>query len=85
MKKVDLSSIIDSNLENTNISDLAKQNILTHLKQHKKYEEIKKKKLLLAYEIRKSRCTFRFDDISPCLTAKMGTGGNNVPIFVQEM
>jgi DNA (cytosine-5)-methyltransferase 1 len=84
-EKVDLSSIIDTNLENTNISDLAKQNILTHLKQHKKYEEIKEKEFLLAYEIRKSRCTFRFDDISPCLTAKMGTGGNNVPIFVQEM
>ena len=84
-KKIDLSNIIDTNLENTEISDLAKQNILTHLKQHKKYDEIKKKKLLLAYEIRKSRCTFRFDDISPCFTAKMGTGGNNVPIFVQEM
>jgi len=84
-KKIDLSYIIDTNQENTEISDLAKQNILTHLKQHKQYEEIKDKKLLLAYEIRKSRCTFRFDDISPCLTAKMGTGGNNVPIFVQEM
>jgi len=84
-EKIDLSSIIDKKLENTEISELAKENILTHLKQHKKYEEIKDKKLLLAYEIRKSRCTFRFDDISPCLTAKMGTGGNNVPIFIQEM
>ncbi|HHS92242.1 MAG TPA: DNA cytosine methyltransferase [Campylobacterales bacterium] len=84
-EKIDLSSIIDKKLENTEISELAKENILLHLRQHKKYEEIKEKKLLLAYEIRKSRCTFRFDDISPCLTAKMGTGGNNVPIFVQEM
>ena len=53
--------------------------------EHKYYEQIKDKPLLLSYEIRKSRAAFRFDDISPCLTAKMGTGGNNVPIFVNEM
>ena len=40
---------------------------------------------LLAYEIRPSRCSFRFDGYSPCLTAKMGTGGNNVPVIVQQM
>ncbi|MBU1667018.1 DNA cytosine methyltransferase [bacterium] len=82
---MDLSTVLDTKLEGTEISEIAKFNIETHLKQHRKYEEIKKNKLLLAYEIRKSRCSFRFDNISPTLTAKMGTGGNNVPIFVHEM
>lgn len=39
---------------------------------------------LIAYEVRASRCSFRNDGISPCLTAKMGTGGNNVPILVSQ-
>jgi len=39
---------------------------------------------LLAYEVRKSRSTFRFDNLSPTLTAKMGTGGNNVPVLVNQ-
>ena len=84
-KQIDLSSIRDTNLENTSISDLAKSHIQNHLKNHKKYHEIRNNELLLAYEIRKSRCAFRFDNISPCLTAKMGTGGNNIPIFVNEL
>lgn len=41
--------------------------------------------MLIANEVRKSRCSFRCDGISPCLTAKMGTGGNNVPIIVSKM
>jgi len=84
-KKIDLSTIRESNLEGTDISALAKAHIKTHLKNHKMYHEIKNNPLLLSYEIRKSRASFRFDNISPCLTAKMGTGGNNVPIFVNEM
>lgn len=39
---------------------------------------------LIAYEVRASRCSFRNDGISPCLTAKMGTGGNNIPILVSQ-
>ena len=84
-KEVDLSSILESNPKDTDISELAKFNVINNLKNHKRYEEIKNKPLLLAYEIRKSRCTFRFDAIAPTLTAKMGTGGNNVPILVQKM
>ena len=38
----------------------------------------------LAYEIRPSRCQFATKGISPCLTAKMGTGGNNVPVVVSQ-
>jgi len=84
-KTVNLSHIRETNLEGTAISELAKSHIQTHLKKHKHYEIIQNNPLLLSYEIRKSRASFRFDNISPCLTAKMGTGGNNVPIFVNEM
>jgi DNA (cytosine-5)-methyltransferase 1 len=84
-KKVDLNDILDNNPIGSEISDTAKFNVHNNLKQHKKYNEIKGHKLLLAYEIRKSRCTFRYDNLSPTLTAKMGTGGNNVPVLVNQM
>jgi DNA (cytosine-5)-methyltransferase 1 len=83
--RVDLSSILDSDLKGSEISETAKFNVLNNLQNHKKYNEIKDNPLLLAYEIRKSRTTFRYDSIAPTLTAKMGTGGNNVPVLVKQM
>ncbi|MDQ7084215.1 MAG: DNA (cytosine-5-)-methyltransferase [Sulfurovum sp.] len=83
--KSDLNDILDSDLSGSQISDIAKYNVINNLKNHKKYNEIKDNPLLLAYEIRKSRCTFRYDSLSPTLTAKMGTGGNNVPVLVNQM
>jgi len=82
MKSTNLMDIIDQNIRNNSISPTLKGNIDFHLKSHQKYHEIKDLKYLLAYEVRKSRSTFRFDNLSPTLTAKMGTGGNNVPIIV---
>ncbi len=38
----------------------------------------------LAYDIRPSRCHFVKGDVSNCLTAKMGTGGNNVPVVISQ-
>ncbi len=67
------------------VSDTCKKNILTFLpkfQENKRYDE---NNLLIANEIRPSRCNFRCDGISPCLTAKMGTGGNNVPVYVEQM
>lgn len=61
------------------ISDICKYNIQQHIDKIKE----KKSKYTLAYEIRPSRCQFKTDGISPCLTAKMGTGGNNVPVVVE--
>ncbi len=83
--RVDLSNILDTNLKGSEISETAKFNVLNNLQNHKKYNEIKDNPLLLAYEIRKSRTTFRYDSIAPTLTAKMGTGGNNVPVLVNQM
>ncbi len=61
------------------ISNICKSNIQKHIDKIKD----KKSKYTLAYEIRPSRCQFKSDGISPCLTAKMGTGGNNVPVVVE--
>lgn len=83
-KEKKLTEIIDYSLERNTISPILENNIETHLKNHKKYLEIKDLEYLLAYEVRKSRSTFRFDNKSPTLTAKMGTGGNNVPILVNQ-
>ena len=82
MKTINLVDIIDQNIQSNSISKTLKENIDFHLKSHRKYNEIKNLKHLLAYEVRKSRSTFRFDNLSPTLTAKMGTGGNNVPVIV---
>ena len=85
LDKIDLTSILSVDIRGSEISEIAKFNIINNLKNHKKYDEIKDYKLLLAYEIRKSKTTFRFDSLSPTLTAKMGTGGNNVPVLVNQM
>ncbi len=66
------------------VSSICEGNINTHLPDYKKKKNVNSN-IILANEIRKSRCNFRSDGISPCLTAKMGTGGNNVPVYVQEM
>ena len=66
------------------ISKLSKGYIDKHLRKHKNYNKIKNLNYLVANEVRKSRCHFRFDNISPCLTTKMGTGGNNVPYLVNQ-
>ncbi len=83
-KEKKLTEVIDYSLESNKISPILENNIETHLKNHKKYSEVKDLEYLLAYEVRKSRSTFRFDNLSPTLTAKMGTGGNNVPVLVNQ-
>lgn len=77
-----LLDILDDKPVIKQISSLSKTYIREYLKKHKKYNEIKDYKYLIAYEIRKSRVSFRYDNKSPCLTTKMGTGGNNVPYLV---
>ena len=61
------------------ISNICENNIQKHIDKVKE----KKSKYTLAYEIRPSRCQFKTAGVSPCLTAKMGTGGNNVPVVVE--
>lgn len=66
------------------ISKIARNNIQKFLPKFMKSKRYNKDNILIANEIRKSRCQFRSDGISPCLTAKMGTGGNNVPVVVSQ-
>ena len=62
------------------VSSTCKKNI----KQGLVRKHIVPHKTTLAYEIRASRCQFANEGVSPCLTAKMGTGGNNVPVIVSQ-
>lgn len=69
--------IMNDNTEALKISNIAKRNIKLNL-------EKKPGEWLIANEIRPSRCSFSNGEISPCLTAKMGTGGNNVPVVINQ-
>ncbi|TCT15503.1 DNA (cytosine-5)-methyltransferase 1 [Natranaerovirga pectinivora] len=73
--------------ERYNITEIAQFNINNFLAEYlvsKRYNA-SQGNIILANEIRASRCNFRSDGISPCLTAKMGTGGNNVPVYIKQM
>lgn len=77
-----LKEIIQQNIsdEKYQISETCKRNIDIF---------IEKKKIAitpktLAYDIRPSRCHFISGDVSNCLTAKMGTGGNNVAVVISQ-
>ena len=78
------NELLEKNPVGYEVSDIAKQHLESHFNdylQHKKYD---KNYPIFATEIRPSRCSWRNDGISPCLTAKMGTGGNNVPVIFPE-
>lgn len=85
--KISLKYKVEDILESEDISgyditETSKLNINKHLSKHtSKFEE---NRIIIANEIRPSRCNFRSDGISPCLTAKMGTGGNNIPVVINK-
>lgn len=81
---VNAYDILESNVKNHGISDIAKQHLKVHYTNYKNKKSINENYPLFATEIRPSRCSMRNDGCSPCLTAKMGTGGNNVPVVVNE-
>lgn len=69
------------NDEKYKVSSICTRNINHFIKE----KNIKVDDVTLAYEIRPSKCQFKQDGTSPCLTAKMGTGGNNIPVLVSKM
>jgi DNA (cytosine-5)-methyltransferase 1 len=83
-KQTLLKTILETNVKKHEISDIAQEHIMNHYNKLIKRKKINKKVTLIATEVRPSRCVFRNDGLSPCLTAKMGTGGNNVPIILKE-
>ncbi len=79
--KIKLKDIISKNTQNDyKITEKCEKNILKFAK----IKNIDIKEDTLAYEVRASRCQFKTDGIAPCLAAKMGTGGNNVPVIVSQ-
>lgn len=83
--KYTIDDLIDLNAScDYKITDTAKKNIEEHIDKFIKSDRFNKEHPIIANEIRKSRCNFRSDGISPCLTAKMGTGGNNIPVLVDK-
>ena len=79
--KYDLSNIIKPvEDEKYKISNICESNIVSNMKK----KNIQFDDYTLAYEIRPSRCQFACNLTSPCLTAKMGTGGNNIPVVISQ-
>lgn len=84
--KYTVDDCLDENVSSDyNVTLRAEENINKHLVEFKKNKRYSEKNVLIANEVRRSKCNFRCDGISPCLTAKMGTGGNNIPIVVNSM
>lgn len=82
--QVNAYDILENDVHGHEISEIAKQHLKVHYNNYKNKKAINKEYPLFATEIRPSRCSMRNDGCSPCLTAKMGTGGNNVPVVVNE-
>lgn len=66
------------------ISKIANDNIQKHIDSYikKNQSAFVNGQPIIANNIRRSKVSFSSNGISPCLTAKMGTGGNNVPVIV---
>lgn len=80
-----VKDVIETNVnESYSVSKICEKNINTYIDKFKASTRYDSTNILIANEIRPSRCNFRSDGISPCLTAKMGTGGNNVPVYVEK-
>lgn len=80
-----LKNIIDMDLSDSHIvSETAQNNISKHVNLFlEKSKNIVNDEPVIANNIRPSKVSFSANGISPCLTAKMGTGGNNVPVIVE--
>lgn len=77
----DLTSIIEETTdERYKISKICNSNLEKHIK----LKSIEVNDFTIASEIRPSRCVFNQKGIVNCLTAKMGTGGSNVPVLVAK-
>lgn len=63
------------------ISNIAKKNVEKHLQSFVDSVRFNGEHVIIANNIRPSKVSFSSNGISPCLTAKMGTGGNNVPVI----
>nr|ADX97433.1 M1.BspACI [Psychrobacillus psychrodurans] len=84
-----LETFIDSYIEKNvsqdyQMSKIAKRNMELHINEFVSSDRYDEDHVIIANHIRPSKVNFSSNGISPCLTAKMGTGGNNVPVLYQE-
>ncbi|ADC45878.1 DNA-cytosine methyltransferase [Methanobrevibacter ruminantium M1] len=82
--KANINDLLEKNVKDHELSGIASDHLKKHYEEFLKNKKVNKNYPIFATEIRPSRCSIRNDGNSPCLTAKMGTGGNNVPVLVNE-
>lgn len=82
--KTNINDLLEKNVKNHELSGIASEHLKNHYDDFLKNKKVNDDYPIFATEIRPSRCSIRNDGNSPCLTAKMGTGGNNVPVLVRE-
>lgn len=78
-----IEDLIDKDIKGYNCSKRATENINIHISRFINKNGRNKERLIIANDIRPSRCSFRNNGTVPCLTAKMGTGGNNIPVITE--
>lgn len=82
--KTNINDLLEKDVKGYELSEKATEHLKKHYANYLEKKGVDERYPVFATEIRPSRCSLRNDGNSPCLTAKMGTGGNNVPILVQE-
>lgn len=80
-----LEEFLEDDVEGHELTDTAKEHVEKHVSEYKEEGKYDPNYPLVVSEIRPSRCTIKNDGTVPTLTAKMGTGGNNVPALYPEM
>ena len=81
--KCKISDILDNNVEGYGPTETAWRHIQKYYSAFVSEKQGNPDRKTLVTQIRPSKCAMRDDGISPCLTAKMGTGGNNIPVIVE--
>lgn len=80
-----IDSILEKSIDDSyKVSEIAINNMNKHIIEYKKSKRYTEIHPIIANNIRPSKVSFSSNGISPCLTAKMGTGGNNVPVLYSE-
>jgi DNA (cytosine-5)-methyltransferase 1 len=80
-KVSNLKEFLESNVKDHDITETAEKHADKYVAELKDNGEYNSDKPIILSEIRPSRCTVRNDGTVPTLTARMGTGGNNIPVL----
>ena len=82
--KSNINELLEHDVEGHDLSETASIHLEKHLQDYLDKKDINEEYPIFFFFLRPSRCSLRNDGCSPCLTAKMGTGGNNVPVLATE-